>query len=241
MTPEKKIGQEVLAPVQELVGPTYVASRASVPGRAELWRTLRDHGWQITSSWIDQAGDGEDINYTDLWDRVSREIAASRKFLLFAVDSDFPLKGALIETGIALAMGKPVVACLPGVRIDERTKRPVGSWLAHRNVTRIDTVYDAISFVPPASSLELMRALHLCWPGNLEHDINRALGILIERRAESSGDELRGCTSLVQRRLQCSYSYADCLLLELEKRGSVSPLDGRGVRRLISPVRHAAE
>lgn len=132
--------------LKEKVGPIYVASRASIPERSLMWRQLRDDGWQITSSWIDEAGEGETADFTELWDRIMREIAAARKLVLFAHSDDFPLKGAILEAGIALGMGKPVIVCLPGVRLDGRTKRPLGSWLAHRNVIRCDWLPDAMAY-----------------------------------------------------------------------------------------------
>lgn len=132
---------------QEKAGPIYVASRASIIARAEMWRTLRDdEGWNITSTWIDEAGEGETADFTELWDRIMREIAAARKVVFFALPSDFPLKGAILEAGIALGMGKPVVVCLPGVELEGRTYRPLGSWIKHRNVIRCDTLRDAMGY-----------------------------------------------------------------------------------------------
>jgi hypothetical protein len=127
-------------------GPIYVASRASIPERSAMWRTLRKMGWQITSSWIDEAGEGETADFTELWDRIMREIGAAHKVVLYAEQDDFPLKGAILEAGIALGMGKPVVVCLPGVALDGRTRRPIGSWIEHRGVTRIDKLHEAMAF-----------------------------------------------------------------------------------------------
>lgn len=124
--------------------PVYVASRASVPARSAMWRELRSAGWNITSSWIDEAGEGETEDFTELWDRIMREIAAADKLVLYAEQSDFPLKGAIVEAGIALGMGKPVVVCLPGVLLSTRTKRPIGSWVSHRGVVRIDSIEEAM-------------------------------------------------------------------------------------------------
>lgn len=137
---------------QIAAGPMYIASRASVPARSEMWRNLRDeYGWQITSSWIDEAGEGQTSDFTDLWDRVVREIAAARKLVLFATADDFPLKGALVEAGIALGMGKPVLVCLPGVRLEARSMRPIGSWIEHRSVMRCDVLREALAYVVPQS------------------------------------------------------------------------------------------
>lgn len=116
----------------------YVASRASIPERSAMWRSFRDRGVQITSSWIDEAGEGETSDFTELWHRIQKEIAACDVLVLYAVEGDFPLKGAFIEAGIALGMNRPVVVCLPGVALAGRTNRPVGSWIDHPFVTRCD-------------------------------------------------------------------------------------------------------
>lgn len=118
----------------------YVASRASVPARPAMWRLLRASGWQITSTWIDEAGEGETADFTELWARVGMEIDAADALVLYAEKSDFPLKGALIEIGMALGMGKPVYVCLPDIVLDARTDRPVGSWVRHPLVHRIETL-----------------------------------------------------------------------------------------------------
>lgn len=130
----------------ETAGPIYVASRASIPGRAEMWQLLRMQGWQITSSWIDEAGDGQTADFTDLWDRIMGEIAAANKLVFYAEPGDFPLKGAILEAGIALGMGKPVIVCLPGVKLEDRSFRPLGSWIKHRSVIRCDWLHDAMDY-----------------------------------------------------------------------------------------------
>lgn len=118
----------------------YVASRASLPERPAMWRGLRAAGWDITSSWIDEAGEGQTACFTGLWKRIEEEIRRSRGLILYAEEQDMPLKGALIECGIALGMGKPVAVVLPGVRLEPRSMRPVGSWLAHPLVSIHETL-----------------------------------------------------------------------------------------------------
>lgn len=115
----------------------YVASRASVPGRAAMWRRLRGEGWPIVSTWIDEAGEGETGDFGELWARIAREVTGAAGLVLYAEPGDLPLKGALVEVGMALAAGLPVVAILPGVVLEPRSMRPVGSWLAHPNVRRL--------------------------------------------------------------------------------------------------------
>lgn len=122
----------------------YVASRASIPRRYAMWRKFRAEGVPIISTWIDEAGEGETGDFMELWDRITSEIADAKKVVLYAERDDFPLKGAIIECGIALGLGKPVIVCLPGVQLEGRTMRPIGSWIAHRNVRRIDSVAEAL-------------------------------------------------------------------------------------------------
>lgn len=122
----------------------YIASRASIPERSAMWRDFRRQGVRITSSWIDEAGDGDTECFKELWDRIQTEIIVADHLVLYAEPQDFPLKGALIEVGMALSIGKPVTVCLPGVEVQGRTHRPVGSWIEHRLVQRNDDVAAAV-------------------------------------------------------------------------------------------------
>lgn len=122
----------------------YIASRASIPERAALWREYRRRGVPITSSWIDEDGEGQTKSFTDLWDRITNEIAAADRLILYAEASDFPLKGALIEAGIALGMQREVTVCLPNVELHPRNFRPIGSWIAHSLVVREDDIEKAM-------------------------------------------------------------------------------------------------
>ena len=123
----------------------YVASRASIPERSAMWRRYRKLWVPIISSWIDEAGEGETNDFAELWARIISEIGQSSVLVLYAEEQDFPLKGALIEAGIALGMGKPVYVALPGVALEGRTCRPVGSWIRHPLVRVFDKVTDALN------------------------------------------------------------------------------------------------
>lgn len=123
----------------------YVASRASLSERGAMWRDLRAKGAPIISTWIDETGEGETEDFGELWTRIMREIAAAHVLVFYAETGDFPLKGALIEVGAALALGKPVIVCLPGVVLEGRTHRPLGSWIEHPLVMREDRIDAAIS------------------------------------------------------------------------------------------------
>lgn len=122
----------------------YVASRASVPERSAMWRELRDRGVKINSTWIDEAGEGETQDFAELWTRIDLEINRSKALVLYAETDDFPLKGALIEVGIAIGLGIPVRVVIPGVRLEKRSMRPVGSWLLHPLVSVCRSVEEAL-------------------------------------------------------------------------------------------------
>lgn len=121
----------------------YAASRASVPARPAMWRKLRDLGVNIVSSWIDEAGPGETASMSDLWSRVVREITTCDRLVLYVENGDFPLKGALVEAGIAFGSGVPVYVVAPGVLIAPDW-RPIGSWLALPTVTLETNLLNAL-------------------------------------------------------------------------------------------------
>lgn len=133
-------------------GGVYVASRASVPERGRMWRGLRAKGAPIISTWIDEDGEGQSQDLGDLWDRICREVTGAARLILYVEPGDFPLKGAFIEVGMALAAGVPVFVVAPGVDLEPRSLRPLGSWAKHPLVTFCDTVEAALSPQPgPAS------------------------------------------------------------------------------------------
>ncbi len=129
----------------------YVASRASSPARPAMWRTLRKAGWPIISTWIDEAGEGETKSLAELWHRIEHEIRGSRGLILYAEPSDFPLKGAYLEAGIAIGAGKPVAVVMPGVQLEPVSDRPMGSWIRHPLVTICETLDEARAVVEAPS------------------------------------------------------------------------------------------
>jgi len=82
----------------------YVASKTV---HAPMWRQLRTTGPNIISTWIDEAGEGETADYSELSERCLDEIRKSSAVILYCEHDDL-LKGALIEVGMALALGKSV-------------------------------------------------------------------------------------------------------------------------------------
>lgn len=148
----------VTAPAGGAVG-IYVASRASLPERPAYWRALRAAGWPIVSTWIDEAGPGETADLRELWARIIREISSARGLVLHVETDDFPLKGALIEVGAALSLGKRVGVYAPGVVLEDHSMRPLGSWAAHPLVRLCTTLADAREWAesmltPPAQAAD---------------------------------------------------------------------------------------
>jgi hypothetical protein len=109
-----------------------------------MWRDLRKSGVEITSTWIDEAGEGESACLTDLWRRIMWEVKEADALILYVEQDDFPLKGALIEIGAAMALGKRVLVVAPGVELEPRSMRPLGSWAMHPLVTFHETMTHAL-------------------------------------------------------------------------------------------------
>ncbi len=85
----------------------YIASKTT---HAAQWRTLRDRGAPIISTWIDEAGAGETSNWPDLWSRCVSEASSASALVVFRNENSEVLKGAWVEVGAALASGVPVFA-----------------------------------------------------------------------------------------------------------------------------------
>jgi hypothetical protein len=83
---------------------TYIASKTKY---APKWRDLRSAGYEIISTWIDEAGLGESSDLQDLAIRCIDEASFADRLILY-VQPDETLKGALIEVGAALANQVPV-------------------------------------------------------------------------------------------------------------------------------------
>lgn len=128
----KQALERAAAPQPDPPTHVYVASRVH---HAKVWQGIRER-YPILTTWIDEAGEGETDDLGELWGRIRAEIEASRALVLYLRPGDFPLKGALIEVGMALAMGKPVHVAMRGVEVEPRSMRPIGSWLHHPLVTR---------------------------------------------------------------------------------------------------------
>lgn len=150
----------------------YVASRVV---RAPMWKALRDTGIPITASWIDEAGEGETASFTELWIRLHGEINSSRGLIFYGSTEDAPWKGALVEVGIAIGLGKMVAAVVVG-DLEGRTYRPIGSWLEHPSVVRFSKLEDAVRFFYADAFLNAAPVPKPCdhdWPDQPSMDSSR--------------------------------------------------------------------
>lgn len=87
-------------------GGIYFASKATAHG--PRWRQLRDEGWPVISSWIDESEPGQTTDWADLWQRCIQETQRCDVFIYR--EPGEVLKGALLELGVALSLCKPVYA-----------------------------------------------------------------------------------------------------------------------------------
>lgn len=66
-------------------------------------------------------------------------------------------------------------------------------------------------------------------------DLNEALRHLSDKQPLKDGS-MTGCTSYVQRKLQCSYNHAAAILEIMVERGIITDTDSRGARRFVPRV-----
>lgn len=131
----------------------YIASRASLPERPAAWRKLRDvDGYHVVSTWIDSIDKTVEFQsasecnqlMSELWLKFVLEIQSAERLIVYVESDDFPLKGTLVEVGIALGAGIPIFIVAPGVEIEEGTYRPIGSWIKHPLVTVVSSMDEAL-------------------------------------------------------------------------------------------------
>ena len=82
----------------------YMASKVK---HFQKWIDLRNKGYNIISTWIDEAGPGQTKDKSELCNRVIDEVKNSDFLIVYIENGEF-LKGALIEMGIAMGFGIPI-------------------------------------------------------------------------------------------------------------------------------------
>lgn len=112
---------------------------ASKPIHAKIWRDWRDiDGIPVSSTWIDEAGEGETLSYEDLWRRCVEEASACDILVVYRAQANETLKGALVEAGCALSKGREVFYAGP---VDGY------SFLNHKNVKRFSSLDEVRLFI----------------------------------------------------------------------------------------------
>ena len=117
---------------------------------ADMWKDFRSKqkelGIEIIGTWIDQAGANETDDLTRLWLNISGEVSYADVLVLYAPTLEsFPLKGALIEAGMALGHCNAVHVVCGDLELTGRTLSPLGSWICHPEVTLFQSVQDALT------------------------------------------------------------------------------------------------
>jgi nucleoside 2-deoxyribosyltransferase len=114
----------------------YIASKTRY---AENWKRLRERGVKIISTWIDEAGEGQIKDRSELAQRSLSEIQTCDVLLLYVDKEDHP-KGAYFEAGAALALNKPIKLVAP--------LQSVGVFQHHPLVSKFMTVSEALNLKP---------------------------------------------------------------------------------------------
>ena len=122
--------------------PIYCASSLH---HAPLWRELaRTENLTFCARWpwhhCDE--DGNPIwpeSFAPIfWQHDLEDIQKASALLCYALPSDF-MRGALVECGMALALGKNVILC--------GNNKGFGTWQYHPLVSRVDSMDDAIKII----------------------------------------------------------------------------------------------
>jgi hypothetical protein len=128
---------------------TYFASWSGAPAKPAAWRQLREqHGYLITSTWIDRFG-GRDADHisdlwvmSELWQRLEKEIAQSERLVIDLAGEQLSPSGVFIEVHMAASAGVDVYIVLNGLEIDPIKYPVMERWLER----------PLVKFVPDMSS-----------------------------------------------------------------------------------------
>lgn len=105
--------------------------------------------------------------------------------------------------------------------------------IVHHDILGIDeAVKEIVSIFETAQSAAEPISPHLKPLPKREAELERAFEFLMDKRVSAASDDLTGCTSYIQRRLQCGYSRAADLLDDMVERGWITEIDQKGARRI---------
>jgi hypothetical protein len=125
----------------------YACSRASVPERVAMWKRHRDAGVVFASSWPDDETPDAIADPAAFWEKAAREIRSAERLVFYVEPDDLPLRGALVEIGMALANNVPVIVVAPNVTLEPATGKPLGNWIKHPFVRFAATLEEAFTLV----------------------------------------------------------------------------------------------
>lgn len=122
--------------------PIYIASKLR---HADRWKSLRNN-WaneniNIVSRWIEQASLEESAHPTDFkvfWSVDEEDVSKSEVILIY-IDRDETLRGALVEAGMGIAMGKMVIVAGDFIQ--------AGTWIYHPRVYCVETLDHAKALI----------------------------------------------------------------------------------------------
>lgn len=115
----------------------YVASKVKWRYLWHSWRRNIPSNVQINARWLDVYDVTGDAGCAELWQTIVEDVRDCDALIVLRADGDEQLKGAYIEIGIALALGKPILA----VGLDDHT------FSKHPLVTCVGSVPDAFDIV----------------------------------------------------------------------------------------------
>jgi hypothetical protein len=120
-----------------------------------MWRTLREQGHSIISSWIDEAGPGESPSREDLINRCLQEASSAERIIWYVEATDFPFKLAWGEICVGLFSGVPVFI----VAGEDVTDDMLAQLPQHHRVLRCATIEEALVAVPRPLAIKAPGAL----------------------------------------------------------------------------------
>ena len=128
----------------------YVASKTLY---APMWRELREQGYNIISTWIDEARVGQTKSFADLAVRCIKEASEADITIVFALEDEI-LKGTLAEIGAALASGKQVLVAK--IEAEEKYNRMIATSTIipnHPHVLFVRSLEEALKYVKEKEQL----------------------------------------------------------------------------------------
>jgi hypothetical protein len=131
---------------------TYFASWSGDPAKPEAYRQLREqHGYLITSTWIDRFGSKDADHGADMWvmseqwQRMEKEIAQSERLIIDLAGEQLSASGVFIEVHMAASAGVDVYIVLNGIEINPVKYPVMERWLERPLVKFVPDMASALA------------------------------------------------------------------------------------------------